>query len=212
VGFDLDMTLIDPRPGMEAVINGLSGEFGVVLDAEHFASHLGPPLEIGLAAAGAPAEMIAPMIPRFRELYPDLVVPQTLAFPGAAAALHAVHEAGGRTLVVTGKYAPNAALHIKALGFEVDELVGELWAAGKAQALAEHGATVYVGDHVGDVVGALAAGAVPVCVETGPCGRAELLEAGAAVVFSSLEEFPAWLTSSGLPSPARSGPAASPAG
>lgn len=213
VGFDLDMTLIDPRPGMVAVIKALGDETGLALDAEHFASHLGPPLEIGLREAGAPEDRIPAMIPRFRELYPDLVVPQTLAFPGAEAALRVVHELGGRTLVVTGKYAPNALLHVETLGFEVDDLVGQLWAAGKAQTLLDHNAFAYVGDHVGDVVGALAAGAVPVCVTTGPCSRDELVEAGAAVVFSSLEEFPAWLTTYvALHAPGRSGPAAAPTG
>lgn len=209
VGFDLDMTLIDPRPGMVAVITALSEESGVALDGEYFAANLGPPLEIGLHAAGAPEDRIDGLITRYRELYPEIVVAQTLALPGAAAALRAVHELGGRTMVVTGKYAPNAALHIESLGFEVDELYGNLWAAGKAQSLMDHHAVAYVGDHVGDVVGALAAGAVPVCVPTGPCSRDELVEAGAAVVFDSLAEFPAWLaTYVELPEPERSGPAA----
>jgi phosphoglycolate phosphatase len=197
VGFDLDMTLIDPRPGMIAVLKALSDETGLALDGNYFAENLGPPLDEGLRASGAPDGRIAELVTRYRELYPDIVVPETIALPGAEAALRAVHSVGGRTLVVTGKYGPNAALHVGSLGLEVDVLVGELWSTGKATALVEHGAAVYVGDHVADVLGALAAGAVPIGVPSGPCTRAELLDAGATVVFDSLDEFPDWLADSG---------------
>jgi phosphoglycolate phosphatase len=214
VGFDLDMTLIDPRPGMIAVMRVLGEQSGIELDGEYFAAHLGPPLEQGLAACGAPADRVDELVTRYRALYPEIVVPQTIALPGAEAALRLVREAGGRTVVVTGKYGPNAALHVEALGFEVDVLAGELWATGKAQTLVDNNAVAYVGDHIGDVQGALAARAIPVGVVTGPCSRDELLEAGAAVVFDSLDEFPAWLeaTSGELRERVRSGPAPAPAG
>ncbi|EMD27135.1 HAD family hydrolase [Amycolatopsis azurea] len=205
VGFDLDMTLIDPRPGMVAVMNALGAESGLPLDGEFFAANLGPPLDDSLRGFGAPEERIPELVTRFRAMYPETVVPVTVALPGAAEALHAVREAGGRTVVVTGKYGPNAKLHLDALGFEVDVLVGELWSTEKAAALTEHGAGVYVGDHVGDVRGALAAGAVPVGVTTGPCTKDELLAEGAEVVFDSLAEFPAWFSSfDGLRAPGRS--------
>ena len=192
VGFDLDMTLIDPRPGMVAAMNALGAESGLALDGEHFAANLGPPLDDILRGFEAPEERIPGLVDRFRVLYPEVVVPITVALPGAAEALRAVRAAGGRTLVVTGKYGPNAQLHVDALGFEVDEVVGELWSTKKADALIAHGAAAYVGDHAGDIRGALAAGAIAVGVTTGPCDRAELLEEGAEVVFDSLEEFPAW--------------------
>ncbi len=197
VGFDLDMTLIDPRPGMVAVMNALGAESGLPLDGEFFAANLGPPLDDSLRGFGAPEERIPELVARFREMYPEIVVPATVALPGAAEALRAVREAGGRTLVVTGKYGPNAQLHVDALGFEVDELVGLLWSTKKAAALTEHGAVAYVGDHLGDIRGALAAGVAPVGVTTGPCTRQELLDEGAEVVFDSLAEFPEWFSSFG---------------
>ncbi|HWD02344.1 MAG TPA: haloacid dehalogenase-like hydrolase [Amycolatopsis sp.] len=192
VGFDLDMTLIDPRPGMAAVMDALGAEAGLPLDGAYFAAHLGPPLENSLRGFGAPEERIPELVRRFRELYPEVVVPSTIALPGAAEALKAVRAAGGHALVVTGKYGPNARLHVAALGLEVDELVGELWSTGKAVALKEHDARAYVGDHVGDVRGARAAGALAVGVATGPCSRDELVAEGADVVFTSLAEFPEW--------------------
>ncbi len=192
MGFDLDMTLIDPRPGMVAAMNALGAESGLPLDGEHFAANLGPPLDDILRGFEAPEERIPALVGRFRALYPDIVVPITVALPGAAAALRAVRAAGGRTLVVTGKYGPNAQLHVDALGLEVDELVGELWSTQKAAALLAHDARAYVGDHAGDIRGALAANAIPVGVTTGPCGREELVAEGAEVVFDSLAEFPDW--------------------
>ena len=57
----------------------------------------------------------------------------------------------------------------------------------------EHGATVYVGDHVHDVEGARAAGALSVSVLTGGSTPDELRAAGTDVLLGSLEEFPAWL-------------------
>jgi phosphoglycolate phosphatase len=197
VGFDLDMTLIDPRPGMVRVLDELARETGFRLDGEHFAANLGPPLDQVLRGFGVPEPLVPELVTRFRELYPEIVVPATVALPGAADALSAVRAAGGRILVVTGKYRPNAAKHLAALGWEVDWLVGELWAGGKAVALREHGASVYVGDHVGDMIGAVAAGVYPVGVLTGPCDAAELRAAGAELVLPDLTGFADWFGTRG---------------
>jgi len=193
VGFDLDMTLIDPRPGMAAVMDAVAAETGYPLDGEAFAAHLGPPLDMVYRENGVPEEEIPDLIARFRALYPDVVIPSTVALPGAAQSLAAVRDLGGDVVVVTGKYRQNAALHLAAFGWEVDHLVGGVWSTGKAEALVLHGAAVYVGDHVGDVRGAKAAGAVAVGVTTGPCSADELAEEGADVVFPDLTGFPAWL-------------------
>lgn len=194
IGFDLDMTLIDPRPGMVLAMNALAQESGLPLDGEHFAANLGPPLDLVLRTMGAPNPQVPALVARFRATYPEIVIPATVALPGARAALDAVHELGGQVLVVTGKYGANAALHLAELGWQVDHLVGELWSTGKAQALRRYRAGAYVGDHVSDVAGALAAGVVPVGVTTGPCDADALTEAGAEVVLATLDGFPAWLS------------------
>lgn len=193
IGFDLDMTLIDARPGIVAVIAALADETGIALDSAGFAANLGPPLEHLFARFGAPADRIADLITRYRAGYPDVVVPATLALPGAQESIAAVRAHGGRSVVITGKYTKNAALHLARFGWEL-ELVGELWSIDKATALRTYGAQVYVGDHVADIDGALAADALPVAVATGPCSAAELAESGAAVVLDSLLDFPDWLS------------------
>ncbi|HEY3607586.1 MAG TPA: HAD hydrolase-like protein [Pseudonocardiaceae bacterium] len=212
VGFDLDMTLIDPRPGMIAVLDALAEETGLPLDGEYFAANLGPPLDSILLGFGVSAELVPGLVDRFRELYPAIVVPSTVALPGAADALAAVRRAGGRTLVVTGKYRPNAARHLNALGWQVDWLVGELWAGGKADALRTHGATIYVGDHIGDMVGAVTAGVYPVGVLTGSCDEEQLRAAGAELILPDLTGFADWLArhESGPATPTRAPTATAP--
>jgi phosphoglycolate phosphatase len=192
IGFDLDMTLIDPRPGMVAAMNRLAEETGLALNGGYFADNLGPPLDHVLRDFGAPEDRIPELVRRFRATYPEIVIPRTVPMPGATAALNAIRDLGGRALVVTAKHTPNAAKHLAALGWQVD-LVGDLWSTGKATALRTHGAVAYVGDHATDVAGALAAGAIPIGVTTGPCDEATLREAGAEVVLDTLDDFPTWL-------------------
>ncbi|MFJ8437781.1 HAD family hydrolase [Kitasatospora griseola] len=193
VGFDLDMTLLDTRPGIKDTYDVLSAETGTFIDSELAVSRLGPPLtqELGY---WFPPERLDAMVARYRELYVEHAVPGSLELPGALAAVAAVRAVGGRVLVITGKWEPNARRHLDGIGLEVDVLLGDLWAEGKGEALRAHGADVYVGDHLGDIRGARAAGAVAVGVATGPYSGAELAAAGADAVLRDLTEFPDWLT------------------
>lgn len=192
VGFDLDMTLIDTVPGFADVLRALGAELEVEFPVEEMTAKLGPPLDLLLEPYLAP-EAIAPAGDRFRTLYPDHAIAAVPALAGAHDAIAAVRAHGGRVVVVTGKYPANARLHLDHLGFDVDHLEGWVWGVGKADVLRREGATVYVGDHVHDVEGALAAGALSVSVLTGGCTREELLAAGTHVVLEDLGAFPAWL-------------------
>ncbi|MET8574380.1 haloacid dehalogenase-like hydrolase [Streptomyces sp. NPDC005012] len=192
VGFDLDMTLIDSRPGIHACYTALAERTGTFVDADLAVTRLGPPLETELAY-WFPEERIAEVADLYRSMYPRYAVAATPEMAGARAAVDAVREAGGRAVVVTAKYEPNARLHLAHLGIDADAVIGGLWAEAKADALREQGATVYVGDHVGDVLGARRAEALSVAVATGPCPAEELRAAGADVVLADLSEFPAWL-------------------
>lgn len=191
VGFDLDMTLIDSRPGIAAVYAALAEETGVAIDTAAIVSRLGPPIAVEMAN-WFPPERIDALVDRYRQHYPQLAVRAAPLLPGAAEALAAIRAHGGRVVVVTGKYGPSAQLHLDHLGIEVDGLAGELWAEEKAVALREFGATVYVGDHVSDLRAAAAAGAYGVGVASGPITADELRAGGADVVLDDLAAFPGW--------------------
>ncbi|MEU7109633.1 HAD family hydrolase [Streptomyces sp. NPDC046215] len=192
VGFDLDLTLVDSRPGIRAAYESLAALTGTYIDVDLVCSRLGPPLERELAN-WFPAAEVARVAELYRAGYPEHAIRASPPMPGAHAALAAVRELGGRSIVVTAKYERNARLHLDHLGLAADVLAGDLWAEQKGTALREHGAGVYVGDHTGDVRGARTAGALSVAVATGPCDGAELRAAGADVVLDDLTAFPGWL-------------------
>jgi len=192
VGFDLDMTLIDSRPGIHAAYRALTAKTGVWVDADLAVTRLGPPLRTELAE-WFPPEQVEEAVVTYRALYPDHAIAPTVPTPGAAQALVAVRERGLRVVVVTSKLGRLAALHLEHLGLTADELAGDLFAEGKAAALSEHGVRWYVGDHVGDMVAARTAGIPGIGVATGPCSEGELRNAGATHVLSDLTGFPTLL-------------------
>ncbi len=186
VGFDLDLTLIDPRAAVVAVAAQVAQEEGVEVDGGLWASRLGPPLEVELAHWVA-AERVAPAAGRYRELMAVLGPSRITLLPGAAEAVAAVRSCGGRVVVVTAKSEALARQALGDLGLEVDAVTGSLWAEGKAQALTAEGASVYVGDHPGDVRAARAAAVLSVGVATGG-----FPPEGADVLLDDLTGFPDW--------------------
>jgi len=192
VGFDLDMTLIDSRPGIRAAYQALTAETGVFVDADLAVSRLGPPLRTEISQ-WFPAEDVEQAVTTYRALYPHYAVVPSLPTPGAVPALAAVRELGLRVVVVTSKLGRLAHLHLDHLGMVADEVAGDLFAEGKATALTEHGVRWYVGDHVADMVAARTAGVPGIGVTTGPCSADDLRTAGASHILPDLTTFPALL-------------------
>ncbi|BCY05234.1 HAD family hydrolase [Actinoplanes sp. L3-i22] len=192
VGFDLDMTLIDSRPGIAAAYRALTARTGVFVDADLAVSRLGPPLRHELRE-WFPAEDVEEAVTTYRGLYPDHAIEPSVPTAGAVEALAAVRSAGLRVVVVTSKLDRLARLHLDHLGLPYDRLAGDLFAEGKASALVEHGVRWYVGDHVADMVAARTAGVPGIGVTTGPCPADDLRAAGATYVLSDLTAFPALL-------------------
>ncbi|MDH6119639.1 phosphoglycolate phosphatase [Kitasatospora sp. GAS204A] len=192
VGFDLDMTLIDTRPGIKRCYDLLAAETGTAIDSDLVVSRLGPPVEQELAN-WFPAEAIQTVADRYRALYAEHGIEGSTALPGAHEAIAAVRRHGGRVIVVTGKYEPNARRNLDAARLPVDGLYGTVFGAQKGAVLRAEGASVYVGDHLGDIEGARVAGALAVAVATGPYAAAELAAAGADAVLPQLTAFPRWL-------------------
>jgi phosphoglycolate phosphatase len=192
VGFDLDMTLIDSRPGIAAALRALTEQTGVFVDADLAVTRLGPPLRTELRQ-WFPAEQVEAAVTTYRALYPEFAVPPSVPLPGAIEALAAVRQAGYRVVVVTSKLGRLAELHLEHLGMVADEVAGDLFAEGKATALVEHGVMLYVGDHMADMVAAATAGVPGIGVTTGPCTAQELRAAGAARVLTDLTALPSIL-------------------
>src|SRR5260221_409021 len=117
VGFDLDMTLIDSRPGIRASMLALAERTGTYIDADLAITRLGPPLADELIN-WFPADEVPAVADLYREMYPSIAIAATLAMPGAPEAIEAVRAAGGRAVVVTAKYEPNAKLHLAHLGID----------------------------------------------------------------------------------------------
>jgi phosphoglycolate phosphatase len=194
VGFDLDLTLVDSH---ERIINAYIralGDLGVEVSSQDLAPHLGMPLVHTAAAIGAAVDADA-LVLRYRHHYDEPNAPRTLPMTGAVEALRCVRALGGRTIVVSAKYTPavHTALAEAGLTDLVDVVYGELFAQDKASALIAEGASIYVGDHPGDMAAARTAGAYAVGVTTGANDAEALLAGGADLAFANLDTFVAWL-------------------
>jgi phosphoglycolate phosphatase len=181
VGFDLDMTLIDSRRAILASFAAVAAATGVPIDPEAVDRRLG---------YWFPVDQIASATRLYREHYVRLAGELTTVLPGARESLAAVRAAGARVLVVTAKISSSARLSLDGVGLEPDALFADVHGPEKADVLSAQGAAVYVGDTPADMAAALAAGAHPVGVATGSFTGAELRDAGAATVLSSLTGFP----------------------
>jgi phosphoglycolate phosphatase len=194
VGFDLDLTLVDSHERIISAYIRALGDLGVEVSSDDLVPHLGIPLT-HTAAVVAPAVDADALVLRYRHYYDEPGAPRTLPMPGAAEALQCVRDAGGRTVVVSAKFTPavHNALAEAGLADLVDVVHGELFAQDKAAALIAEGASIYVGDHPGDMVAALAADAYAVAVTTGANDETALLDAGADLALPDLHAFVTWL-------------------
>lgn len=198
VGFDLDMTLIDSTDGIAATLQAAvavtPGAEGVTITRDDVWPFVGLPLEATVAVLAPDADP-AVLIGAYRARYASIGAPMVTLLPGALESFAAVRAAGGRVLVVSAKAEAGVHEVMQHVDLAPDLVVGGLFAAAKGVRLAAEGASVYVGDHPGDVEAARVAGAVSVAVATGPQPAAVLSEAGADVVLPGLAEFPGWLSS-----------------
>jgi phosphoglycolate phosphatase len=195
VGFDLDLTLLESRPGIRASLEALSAETGVPIDADVVIGRLGQKLEDELAE-WFPAQDVSHACERYRAHYWDLCVDGgTRLMPGARESVDAVHERGGRAIAVTAKAEPHSHRCLDTVGLELDGVVGHVHGEEKGKALRELGAHIYVGDTIADVRAGVIAGTTAIGVATGMHSAAELADAGADLVLESLTAFPGWFAS-----------------
>ena len=193
IGFDLDMTLVDSADAIVDSIAHTCRVYGVEIDEAEVRAGVGLPLD-RVFPDYIPDVPYPEALEIYRARYLSHGLAMQVVLPGAREALEAVTGDGCAILVVSAKKDTHVRAVLDEVGLDhlVRDVVGERFAETKSDALREAGATVYVGDHVGDVVGARGAGAVAVAVATGPTSREDLERAGADVVLDDLTGFVAW--------------------
>ncbi len=193
IGFDLDMTLVDSADAIVDSVAHTCRHFGGTVDEDVVRAGVGLPLDV-VFPDFIPDVPYAEALEVYRARYLSHGLAMQTLLPGAREAIAAVVDDGYRVLVVSAKKDTHVLAVLREVGLadQVAAVVGERFAETKSEALREHSAVAYVGDHTGDVRGAIGAGAVAVAVATGPTSADALREAGADVVLADLTEFPAW--------------------
>ena len=194
VGFDLDMTLVDSADGIVTSVQYVLTQYGIDADGDDIRSTIGLPLD-HVFPRWLPDEPYDVLLAAYRAHYREHGIPLTLPMPGAREAIDAVRAHGDRVLVVTAKYGAVAGLALEAAGLDADDIVGDLFAEAKGEALRQHRAWAYVGDHPGDVRAARHAGVHAIAVATGPTSSAELSETSPDAVLMDLHGLPDVLVS-----------------
>jgi len=192
VGFDLDMTLVDSREGIVRCMQHTLGGRGVTVTAEQLWTLVGAPLESNLAVF-LPDDQVQEAADDYRAAYLKIAIEPTTALPGAHEVVQAIHERGGRVLVVSAKNAHAVQVVLDHVGLAPDVVVGDRFAEQKAVTLQEQSATIYVGDHAGDMRAARTADILGVGVLTGPHDADTLRAAGADEVLDGLPQLVARL-------------------
>ena len=166
VAFDLDMTLVDTRRGIELALLALARETGRPVDAASIVVALGPPIAQALAPWFEPFEL-PDAVHAFRRHMANVGVANVEPLPGSEAAVHAARAAGYEVVVVTSKIEPLATATLRHAGLVVDRVFGDVWAEGKAGPLRAVSAVCFVGDHPADMVAARSASIAGFGVTTG---------------------------------------------
>lgn len=198
VGFDLDMTLIDSRPAILESFAAVARETGVPIDLDQADERLGIKLEDELAHWFGP-ERVPDAAEIYRRHYVALAGEHTSPLPGARQALEAVRNAGERAVIITAKHPVSVGPSLRAAGLEADETFTFVHGPEKGTVLVKIGASAYIGDTPADMAAAVTAGVTAVGVPTGSFTAAQLSDAGADVVLTSLTEFPEWFARSRTP-------------
>ncbi|HEY5136178.1 MAG TPA: HAD hydrolase-like protein [Candidatus Nanopelagicales bacterium] len=193
IGFDLDMTLVDSADAIVDSIAHTCRVYGVEIDEQAVRDGVGLPLD-RVFPDYIPDVPYEEALEIYRARYLSHGLAMQVLLPGAREALEAVVDDGCSILVVSAKKDTHvrAVLDEVGLAHLVRDVVGERFAETKSDALRDADAKVYVGDHVGDVLGARGAGAVAVAVATGPTSRDALAAAGADVLMDDLTGFVDW--------------------
>jgi phosphoglycolate phosphatase len=192
VVFDLDGTLADSAPGIVASYRHTLDAFGRHASDEAIRACIGPPLAVGLARLGIPAERGVEAVAIYRRYFGSTGIYDQSPYPGIPELLGHLHERGATLALATSKRQDFAQRILEM--FDVAALFTVVAGATEdgartdkvdivAFALAQLGiggsAAVVVGDRRDDMEAAAAVGARSIAVTWGYGSRAELEAAGA---------------------------------
>lgn len=190
VAFNLGMTLVDVRQAVQESLEFTASRMGADFDTSNVDSHLGRPIEAVLSKISPDNPEEAQQV--CRRHMGEVGVRAVELLPGADRAVETVRRFGGHCVVLTAmeKGLATRILDRVGLGERIDEVRGGLWSEQKAQALGGIQASVYVGEHPGDMHAAREARVKAIGVVTGTYTREALQTAGAEIVIDSLMDFP----------------------
>lgn len=204
--FDLDGTLVDSEPGITACIRHAFARLGVAAPAD-LKPWIGPPLRHSFAPyLDGDGVRIEAAVAAYHERFATEGWREYAAYPGIGGVVTALHAAGHRLAVVTGKPPVHAAPIVRSLPFGAafERVYGPPPTTARsekatliAQALADFAAdardTVMIGDRHFDIDGALANRVRGIGVLWGFGSRDELAHAGANALVATPAELAAAL-------------------
>lgn len=211
--FDLDGTLINSQEGItKGVQYALREYLGIdEPDLESLRCFIGPPLALMFDQKyHVPSEKIEPTVAKYREYYDAIGMNECTLYPGVKEALEHMHRKGYRIGLASSKPEPSCVQILQnqgvaeyfddivgaSLGPERREKVLVLEEAFRRMGVTDRSEVVLIGDTKYDAIGAVKAGIDCIGVTYGFGTREELLTAGAAAVFDTLEEVEAYLDES----------------
>jgi phosphoglycolate phosphatase len=201
---DLDGTLSDSRPGIEACFRHMLSELGHdPATAGDLSWAVGPPIAVSVRTllANYHDDRVDLGLRTYRARYTDVGIYECTVFPGISEALAALTNAGRTLCVATSKRRDFADRVVDYLGLRtyLPKVYGALPGGGlddKKDLLAEilrvegyaPATTTMVGDRLHDIHAAQANALRSIGVLWGYGGQAELQEAGADVIVASPSE------------------------
>lgn len=201
--FDLDGTVTDPKVGITSAAAYALRTLGLGdHDPDTLTPFIGPPLHLIFPRYGAQSdEQIDRATDLFREYYARQGWAENIPYPGMAAFLAALRDAGLTLFIATSKPEPMAVRILE--HFDLAQYFtaicgsqpGDRSSADKAAVIraalgraSDPARAVMVGDRCYDVAGGHTAGLPVVGVLYGYGGRTELAEAGADAIAANLTE------------------------
>jgi len=196
VVFDLDGTLLDSARGIVAGFQRALGSVGFdPPDVAILRSDLGPPVDVLFASFGLPADRMDEAVASYRSFYLGEGLAMSSPYPGIVSALTALTDAGVQLAVATAKRTDlaRAILEHHRLapffgwigGADQPGMTKDATLADTLRQLGSPRSAVMVGDRHSDIAAAHTCGVGALGVSWGYGSRAELIEAGAAMIIDA---------------------------